>query len=84
MRSLLLASLVAALAAGAASAQQPTPEQIFKAWDKNGDGGITLEEWTAAGRKEQGFQFSDTDKDGKVTLDELKAAMAKAAQRQGG
>ncbi len=72
--------------AAPAAAQQPqyTPEQLMKAWDKDGDGVLTKAEWTGAGRREQGFDFSDANHDGKLTLDELKAAMARAQQQRPG
>ena len=71
-----LASLTA-LTAGAALAQMPSPEKIFKAWDKNVDGAVDKAEWVAAGRKEAKFDRVDTDTDGKISLDELKTAMDK-------
>jgi len=84
--ALALASL-AALTAGSALAQMPSPEKIHKAWDKNADGVVDKAEWVAAGRKEARFALVDTDSDGKVTVDELKTAMgkmkARRAQQQG-
>jgi len=59
-----------------------TPEQVearFKSMDKNGDGSISKDEWTAAGRREQGFARFDTNGDGKITLDEMKAVAARFA-----
>lgn len=67
----------------AAEARIPPPETIFKAWDKNKDGALTLDEWTAAGRKPQGFKFVDANNDGKVSLDELKAGIARMKAAKG-
>jgi hypothetical protein len=75
-----LASL-AALTAGSALAQMPSPEKIFKAWDKNADGGIDKAEWIAAGRKEARFAKADADADGKITLEELRAGMTRMKAR---
>ncbi len=75
---------LAALSAGSALAQMPSPEKIHKAWDKNADGGIDKAEWVAAGRKEERFAKADADGDGKVTLDELKAGMSKMKARREG
>jgi Ca2+-binding EF-hand superfamily protein len=55
--------------------------QAFKKMDANGDGVITLEEWTNAGRKEAGFKRIDANGDGKITLQELQAALAQARSR---
>ena len=87
-RQLFAAALItlAAGAAGSAMAQMPSPETIFKAWDKNADGFVTKDEWVAAGRKEARFALVDTDSDGKITVEELKTAMSKmkARPQQGG
>jgi Ca2+-binding EF-hand superfamily protein len=56
-------------------------EQAFKKMDANKDGVITLDEWTAAGRKEAGFKRVDANGDGKVTLQELQAALAQLRSR---
>jgi len=64
-----------------------TPEQVeasFKQMDTNKDGSISKEEWTAAGRREQGFTRFDANGDGKITLDEMKAAAARAPAGGGG
>jgi Ca2+-binding EF-hand superfamily protein len=83
----LLGVLVVGLTlAVAAPSQQPapgrtqtalpqTPAAIFKTLDRNGDGVITLDEWLAAGRKEQVFRSIDTNHDGQVTLEEFAVAM---------
>ncbi len=74
----LLAPLTAA-AQGQPGQGQYRPAQLFKAWDKDGDGALTKDEWVAAGRRAQGFDYVDADHDGKVTLDELRTAMSKHA-----
>lgn len=87
MRIAIVAAAAAALFATAASAQQGggqyTPEQIFGNWDKNADGGVTKEEFVAAGRPEANFDRLDLDKDGKVTIEEFKKIMAAMKARGG-
>lgn len=85
MRKILFAAAaVTALAvAGAASAQMPSPADIVKNWDKNGDGAVDKAEWTAAGRPAERFDAVDANKDGKVTVAELEAAMVAMRQRGG-
>jgi hypothetical protein len=94
----LIPALVLAILPVAALAQPPgggggpprgpqTPEQVeaaFKAMDTNKDGSISKDEWTAAGRREQGFARFDANGDGKITLDEMKAAAARFAAGGGG
>lgn len=80
----LAVTTLAALSAGSALAQMPSPEKIHKAWDKNADGGIDKAEWIGAGRKEARFAKADADGDGKVTLDELKSGMSKMKARREG
>ena len=75
--ALALATLAVLAAAGSAQARMPSPEKIFKAWDKNADGGIDKD----AGRKEKRFTQADTDGDGKVSLEELRAGMARMKAR---
>ena len=86
MRQFILsAAILAVLAsAGAAAAQQPAPGDIVKQWDTNGDGSVSREEWTAAGRPAERFDIVDANKDGKITAEELAAAMAAMRARQGG
>ena len=79
--ALALATLAVLAAAGSAQARMPSPEKVFKAWDKNADGGIDKDEWIAAGRKEKRFTQADTDGDGKVSLEELRAGMARMKAR---
>lgn len=76
------AALVLTGIAAQASAQAPDVGKLFNAWDSNRDGALTLTEWTAAGREEDGFHRVDADHDGKITLAELKTAVAR--MRSGG
>lgn len=88
MRALILAAATAALVLGTilgapvARAQMPPADQIIKAWDKDGDGTVSKEEWVAAGRPAERFEFVDANHDGKITVEELEAAMAR--MRNGG
>jgi hypothetical protein len=87
MRNLIMAASAAALLAGigaAAHAQAPDPAAIVKAWDKDGDGAVSKDEWTAAGRPAERFDAVDANHNGKVTTEELAAAMAKMRQQNGG
>ncbi len=86
MRTFIIfaATVVVLAAAGAASAQMPAPADMIKSWDKNGDGAVTRDEWTAAGRPAERFDIIDANKDGKITAAELEAAMAAMRQRNGG
>jgi hypothetical protein len=83
MRLVILAASTAALlvCAGAAAAQTPAPADIIKAWDKDGDGAVSKDEWTAAGRPAERFDMVDANKDGKISADELATAM-KAMQQK--
>ena len=86
MRNAIIAAAAIAVlaAAGTASAQMPAPADMIKAWDRNGDGGVSKDEWVAAGRPAERFDLIDTNKDGKITATELEAAMAAMRQRNGG
>jgi hypothetical protein len=83
MRTIIIAAALAAMAAPA-FAQLPAPAEILKSWDKDGDGAVSKEEWTAAGRPAERFDAVDANKDGKITVAELEAAFAAMRQRQGG
>lgn len=54
--------------------------KFWDATDTNKDGVLTKDEWTAAGRKPEGFAMMDANKDGKVTREEGRAAMQKAME----
>ena len=86
MRNAILATAATAVLAiaGPALAQMPAPAEMIKAWDKNGDGGVSKDEWVAAGRPAERFELIDTNKDGKISAAELEAAMAAMRQRNGG
>ncbi|MCR5873015.1 EF-hand domain-containing protein [Phenylobacterium sp. J426] len=84
MRTLILAGAVLLATAGAAAAQMPSPAEIVKAWDKDGDGAVSKDEWVAAGRPAERFDLVDADKDGKVTAAELEAAFKAMQQQRGG
>jgi Ca2+-binding EF-hand superfamily protein len=81
MRTIIIAAALAAMAAPA-FAQMPAPADIVKQWDKDGDGAVSKDEWTAAGRPAERFDAVDANKDGKITAAELEAAM-KAMQPGG-
>jgi hypothetical protein len=52
--------------------------------DTNKDGKWSLEEWLAAGRREQGFRFLDANADGLVTPEELRIGMTKMREMRMG
>jgi hypothetical protein len=84
MRTVLptLVLLLAASVAAPGLAQQPAPQpgKFFDATDSNRDGAISKAEWTAAGRRPEGFAMMDGNRDGKVTREEGRAAMQKMMQ----
>lgn len=84
MRKAILVAMGLATMAAPAFAQMPPPADIVKAWDKDGDGAVSKEEWVAAGRPADRFDIVDANKDGKVTVEELEAAFKAMQQRQGG
>lgn len=88
MRTIVFAAAAAAIlaSAGVASAQQPSPADMIKMLDSNGDGAVSKEEWVAAGRPADRFDAIDANKDGKITADELAAFMERMRQmrQQGG
>lgn len=51
--------------------------------DPNGDGAITLAEWTGAGRRDRGFKMLDDNSDGKLTMEEIKSGIAKLRSARG-
>jgi Ca2+-binding EF-hand superfamily protein len=63
--------------------EKKTPEETFKALDKNSDGKLSKEEFVgnAEGekktKKESRFTALDTNKDGSLSLDEYKAGQKK-------
>ena len=83
MRRLVFAAVTAAMLAGAGVAlpQMPAPADLVKSWDKNGDGAVSKDEWTAAGRPAERFDAVDANKDGKITAAELEAALAAMRRR---
>ena len=85
IRWTLCAALALTLAASAGFAQEAaapdaTPEQKFKAMDKDGDGALTIQEYVGdkvgeeATEARADFSKKDVNKDGKLTLAECKAA----------
>jgi Ca2+-binding EF-hand superfamily protein len=84
-----LASAAPAAKACAANKPHKTAADVFKALDKNGDGKITLDEFTARAKGDKEFtakltsRFNkiDANHDGVITSDELKAAWTKTANR---
>lgn len=81
-----VASCIAAGSALAADAKKggdkpkPSPEDMFKRLDKDGDGKVTLAEFTAMAKDdakkeamEKRFKAMDKDNKGFLTLDDMKA-----------
>ncbi len=87
----MIAGLVATLGvtAGAAAAQGHRQGPDFAAMDADGDGAVTLAEFTAfaqtraATRAERMFTRVDADGDGMVTLAEIEAAREARGDRHG-
>lgn len=77
MRAIILAAALATTAASTALAQGFDPATLFKQWDANKDGGLSKDEWVAAGRPAERFAAVDADSDGKITPEELSAAIAR-------
>jgi Ca2+-binding EF-hand superfamily protein len=80
--AIMSAFVAAAWASNFALALAPSPEELFKKWDANSDGKVTLEEFVkGTGGKEEKLKeyFSKMDKnaDGVVTLEELQAFLKK-------
>lgn len=70
------------IAAGIATAQMPSPAEMIKQFDKNGDGALSKEE-AAAFPMPLDFDKADTNKDGKISAEEFDAYM-KSVMGSGG
>ena len=72
---------IALLAAGAflASAQERTPEALFKLWDRNEDGKLVLSELPPNAKPN--FLKVDTNEDGAISPAEHKAFLTAARRR---
>lgn len=66
--------LACLLVAGFATAQMPSPDEMVKQFDKNGDGSLSKEE-LAAFPMPVDFDKADTSKDGKLSAAEFDAYM---------
>ncbi|MEY4484102.1 MAG: hypothetical protein RL693_1554 [Verrucomicrobiota bacterium] len=81
--ALLFALLLSASMTYAADGDKPkpSPEEMFKKKDANGDGKVSKEEFTKgakdAAKAEARFTALDKDKDGSLTKEEFSAAPAK-------
>ena len=73
---------VSAMAQTDPAARIEKARAAFAATDTNKDGALSLQEWTAAGRKDRGFKMIDADRDGKLTPAELKAIADKYGARR--
>jgi Spy/CpxP family protein refolding chaperone len=63
----------------------PDPQEIFSIKDADGDGNLTLEEFTATGRPTaEHFEKADTNGDGLVTLDEFTESIKQFMGREHG
>lgn len=88
MRLLLIAALLPTMAFAAEPATPPAKPalgeagQKLMAADTDGDGSWSKAEWTAAGRREQGFQMLDADRNGLVTRVELRDGLTKLRERR--
>ncbi|HWA98279.1 MAG TPA: EF-hand domain-containing protein [Pirellulales bacterium] len=79
-RLLLVAAACGLFAIPASAADKPKrdPAEVFKKLDKDGNGKLSLEEFTGkktgddADKAKAAFTKLDTDKDGSLTLDEFK------------
>jgi Ca2+-binding EF-hand superfamily protein len=79
MKRLLMLAFCLAFTAPVIAADKPKkdPEAAFKKLDKNSDGKVSKEEFTAgakdAAKAEKAFAKLDKDNDGSLTLEEFKA-----------
>jgi Ca2+-binding EF-hand superfamily protein len=80
MKAVLTLAVCLGFALPAVAADKPKrdPEAIFKKMDKNSDGKVTKEEFSAvakdAAKADKAFAKLDKDGDGSLTLEEFKAA----------
>ena len=74
---LALAMSASAQRASMPDDQRPSPEQLLKTFDRNGDGKLSRDE--APERMKQRWDQIDTNHDGFITVDELKARDARVA-----
>lgn len=68
-------------------------KRIFKAYDKNGDGKVTFDEWlkmkdgsmnsARKAREKKWFDAADADKDGTVSLQEFQNNLTRKPHREG-
>lgn len=77
--SLLLAAPVLAESAPFDAAK--AADTMLAKTDTDKSGGLSKDEWLAAGRRERGFVFMDGNKDGSIDKGELAAGLAKANER---
>lgn len=80
MKRLLMLTLCLGFTAPVLAADKPKkdPEVVFKKLDKNSDGKLSKEEFSAAGKDaakaDKAFAKLDKDGDGSISLEEFKAA----------
>lgn len=61
-----------------------TPEEMFKKWDENGDGKLSMAEYVGkktAAEDEAEFKKFDKDGDGSLTLEEFLEGMSKGKKK---
>ncbi len=79
----VMAADAAAKAAKAAKADKKTPDELFKEKDKNSDGKLSLEEYSAGlegkakDNADKSFKAKDKNSDGSLDLEEFKAKKEK-------
>ena len=62
-----------------------TPEEMFKKWDENGDGKLSMAEYVGkktASEDEAEFKKFDKDGDGSLTLEEFLEGMSKGKKKK--